>query len=51
MITSTEPKKKISLTLNPDEYKTLTRFAENEKRKISNAARVIIVRFLRNYEK
>jgi len=51
MLKSKKSKKRISFTLNADEYESLTRFAESEARKISNAARIITVRFLREFEK
>ena len=51
MLKSTEPKKSISFKLNPEYYYMLTRFAESENRKINNAARYIIMQFLRSYEK
>ena len=46
-----QSKKKISILLTPEEYNTLTLFAEKENRKISNAARIIVVRYLRESKK
>ena len=43
-------KKKISFTLNPYELEALARFAEHEKRKLSNAAKSIVMRYLRSFE-
>ena len=45
------PKKKISFSITSDEYEILSRFAESEHRKVSNAARIIVMRFLRNLSK
>ncbi|MCL2696844.1 MAG: hypothetical protein FWE74_02035 [Oscillospiraceae bacterium] len=51
MLKSNEPKKKISITLEPRQYKALAYFAISENCRISSAAKMIIIRILREFHK
>ncbi|MCL2637578.1 MAG: hypothetical protein FWD48_04330 [Oscillospiraceae bacterium] len=44
-------RKRVSFTLNSYEYDTLARFADSEERKISSAAKMIVLKHLRKFYK
>jgi len=50
MLKTTKPKKRISFTLEPDEYEALVRFARIEDRKIASAVKIIIMKHLRKFK-